>query len=120
MNKLYLMLNFIKGAQIAGQNYIIFSYSNNSYSILNLLYKEGYIKGFLIQKKVFWILLKYKYDKPVITKICVWFLGSTFPKKIDLFKISNGLCSNVVSTFKDTSNCLFFVNIKGVLLFSIS
>jgi len=127
MSKLISLLNCITNAQSAGYNYVVFSYSNYLYFILNILVEEGFVKGFLIQqkrlkKKEFCILLKYKNDRPVIKTILIKSKGSNICFKAkDLFKMSNGVGVHVISTSKGlmTGDDAFNANLGGELLFSI-
>ena len=125
MKKLLLLLNCIKNGQEIGQNCVLFNHSNYLYFILNILVKEGFLKGFLIKKKnskkEFCILLKYKNDKPVINKICIKSKSIKFFKMRRLSKASNGIGFNLVSTSKGvmTSEFSHYRNIGGKFLFSI-
>jgi small subunit ribosomal protein S8 len=125
MKKLYLLLNCIKNGQKIGQNCILFDYSNFLYLILNILVKEGFLKGFLIKKKnykkEFCILLKYKNDKSAIKRICIKSKSIDFFKMRCLSKASNGIGFNLVSTSKGlmTSESSHYMNFGGRFLFSI-
>lgn len=125
MSKTFLLLNCIYNAQCSGYNFVVFDYSNNLYSILNILVEEGLLKGFLIKKKnkkkVFVILLKYKYDKPTIHKVDFNTKGSMSLKSRKLSKNLNGLGLSVVTTSQGimTNDLAFYKNLGGKLLFNI-
>jgi small subunit ribosomal protein S8 len=125
MDKLFSMLSCIKNAQNSGQNCVLFEYSNYLYFILTILVEKGFLKGFLIKKKnlkkEFCVLLRYKNDKSVIKKICIKHKGLSYFKMTDLYKASNGVGINVVSTSRGvmTGDDAYYLNLGGKFLFSI-
>lgn len=68
------MLTCIRNAQISKRKKVIVYYTKFKYSILNVIYSEGYIKKInvffdIYKKKKILIYLKYYLNKPVISYI---------------------------------------------------
>ena len=59
----------IQNGQIVNKSFILQKKTKLCSSFLNILWNEGYILGYKVEKHFFKIFLKYKNNKPVISSI---------------------------------------------------
>jgi len=86
-NPIYDMLIRIKNGQIAKKNYIFQPNNKLCIKILQIIYKEGYIKYYsIIDQKTIKIWLKYSNTLPVIKKLS-FFPIKTLPVYLSLIKL---------------------------------
>jgi small subunit ribosomal protein S8 len=125
-NTFWYMLAHIKNGQKANKSSILHPKEKSCALILNILWEEGYILGYMISKKysqMFEIFLKYKSKKSVIK----YLISITKPSfKIycsikQLWKINGNLGLFLLSTNKGilTLNSCKKLNIGGELLLII-
>ncbi|WWO99854.1 MAG: 30S ribosomal protein S8 [Candidatus Dasytiphilus stammeri] len=95
------MITRIRNGQSAKFSYVTMQFSNIKKNIAEILYEEGYIKGYeIINNKLLKIDLKYFSDNPVIEMIeRISKPGlRIYKRKEELPKIMNGLGIAVIST----------------------
>nr|YP_009476719.1 ribosomal protein S8 [Proteomonas sulcata]AVM81212.1 ribosomal protein S8 [Proteomonas sulcata] len=127
INTIFSLLTNIRNSQKAGKNNIIQPYTKTLFSIVTLLYNEGFVRGFFLKrinkKKMLCILIKYKNDLPTIKEIS----AASFPKsnfnikKDELVKNYNGKGLIIMSTTKGiiTNETAFKYQKGGKILFKI-
>jgi small subunit ribosomal protein S8 len=111
----------IVNGSLVGKFFIKIQKSKKLVEILNILNKEGYIKGFEVKQDILIIFLKYIQNKPVITKITsISKPGKRFyVKNKNVFKLQGNLY--ILSTSKGllTNVEAKKINIGGELICQI-
>jgi ribosomal protein S8 len=118
------MINNIKNGQKSNKSFVINQKNNLSVSLLNILWKEGFILGYTVEEKnKLKIFLKYKNSNSVLKYIKVLSKPSNkfYFSSNKLWKLKTNFGTAIVSTckgFKTLNECKK-LNLGGELLIVI-
>nr|YP_003434210.1 ribosomal protein S8 [Chattonella marina]BAI70557.1 ribosomal protein S8 [Chattonella marina] len=103
-NPIYDMLTRIRNGQLAKKKFILQPKNRFCLRLLNIIYKEGYIKHYSFEnEKTLKIWLKYYNNQPVIKKISFFSTNHKKPTYIslkNLWKLDSSLRLIIASTTK--------------------
>nr|YP_009485506.1 ribosomal protein S8 [Melosira undulata]AVR57570.1 ribosomal protein S8 [Melosira undulata] len=101
-NHLFNLLNNLKNAQQAKKSFFFFKNIKLCKKILNLLWKEGFIAGYLIQKSTFFFIKIFLNQKFNINLFYIFahYKNSYVLSFKELYKINNSLFLLILTTTK--------------------